>query len=111
MAHLACVGSHAINGVSQLHSDLLTNSVLRDFYELWPEKCGNKTNGVAPRRFLVMCNPGLAGLIRSRIGEDWIKHLDQLRRLEAFADHGGFQRGGRPGERAKKARACRQPRQ
>lgn len=92
MAHLACVGSHAINGVSQLHSDLLTNSVLRDFYELWPEKFGNKTNGVTPRRFLVMCNPGLTGLIRSRIGEDWIKHLDQLRRLEAFADDAGFQR-------------------
>jgi starch phosphorylase len=104
MAHLACVGSHAINGVSQLHTDLLANSVLRDFHELWPEKFSNNTNGVTPRRFLVMANPGLTGLIRSRIGEEWIKQLDQLRRLEAFADDPDFQRDWRRVKQENKSR-------
>ncbi len=90
MANLACVGSHAINGVAQLHSQLLQENVLRDFHELWPEKFSNKTNGVTPRRFLVLCNPGLTQLISLRIGEEWPKDLTQLRRLEAFADDKDF---------------------
>jgi starch phosphorylase len=63
MAHLATVGSHAINGVAALHSELLKDSVLKDFYELWPERFSNKTNGVTPRRFLALANPGLRDLI------------------------------------------------
>ncbi len=85
MAHLACVGSHAINGVAALHSELLKEDVLKDFYHLWPEKFSNKTNGVTPRRFMVLSNPGLSQLISSRIGDGWIKNLDKLRELEQFA--------------------------
>ncbi|WP_448534285.1 glycogen/starch/alpha-glucan phosphorylase [Parathermosynechococcus lividus] len=90
MANLACVGSHAINGVAALHSELLKQTVLRDFYELTPEKFSNKTNGVTPRRWMVLSNPGLTQLISKHIGEDWIKHLDQLRRLEPLAEDAGF---------------------
>ncbi len=90
MANLACVGSHAINGVAQLHTELLKQSVLRDFAELSPEKFSNKTNGVTPRRFLVLCNPGLTRLISSRIGEDWPSNLSRLRKLEAYADDATF---------------------
>jgi len=90
MANLACVGSHAINGVAQLHTRLLQQSVLRDFAELSPEKFSNKTNGVTPRRFLVLCNPGLTALISSRIGKDWPSDLRQLRKLEPFAEDATF---------------------
>ena len=90
MAHLACVGSHAINGVAALHSELLKQDVLRDFYELYPEKFSNKTNGVTPRRFMVLSNPRLTNLITSKIGDGWIKHLDDLRKLEAFVDDADF---------------------
>jgi len=90
MAHLACVGSHKINGVASLHSELLKNGVLRDFYELCPEKFGNKTNGITPRRFLRLCNPRLATLISREIGADWVKDLDQLRRLEPLAEKASF---------------------
>src|SRR4029450_4541392 len=91
MAHLATVGSHAVNGVAQLHSELLKQTVLRDFAELWPEKFCNVTNGVTPRRFVALSNPGLTKLITSRIGDDWIRDLNQLRKLEAFADDPEFQ--------------------
>ena len=90
MAHLACVGSHAINGVAALHSELLKQDVLKDFYELWPEKFGNKTNGVTPRRWMVLSNPRLASLISESIGDDWIKDLDELRRLEPLANQRAF---------------------
>lgn len=92
MANLACVGSHAINGVAELHSELLKKDVLRDFFEMWPEKFQNKTNGVTPRRFMVLSNPGLTGLITPRIGEGWIKDLYQLRKLESLAGDAGFQK-------------------
>ncbi len=82
MAHLASVGSHAINGVAALHTELLKNSVLRDFYDLYPARFLNITNGVTPRRWMVLSNPGLAGLLTKSIGEDWIRHTDQLKRLE-----------------------------
>jgi starch phosphorylase len=92
MAHLACVGSHAINGVAELHSDLLKRDVLKDFYELWPQKFSNKTNGVTPRRWMVLCNPQLSDLIREHIGDGWIKDLAQLKRLEPLADDAEFRR-------------------
>ena len=91
MAHLACVGSHAVNGVARLHSDLLKTGVLRDFHDFAPEAFTNVTNGVTPRRFLLLSNPGLAEAISRRIGEGWVKELDQLRGLEAFASDAGFQ--------------------
>ena len=86
MANLACVGSHAINGVAALHTELLKQTVLKDFYDLWPEKFLSVTNGVTPRRFLALSNPGLSELITEKIGPGWVKNLDQLRRLEDFAD-------------------------
>jgi starch phosphorylase len=90
MAHLACVGSKAINGVAALHSELMKQDVLRDFYEMYPAKFSNKTNGVTPRRFMVLGNPRLAKLITSKIGDRWIKHLDELKKLEAFVDDPEF---------------------
>ncbi|WP_110988376.1 glycogen/starch/alpha-glucan phosphorylase [Acaryochloris thomasi] len=90
MAHLACVGSHAINGVAALHTELLKTGVLRDFYELWPEKFSNKTNGVTPRRWMVLINPRLTQLISRNIGESWIKQLDDLRQLAPLANDPSF---------------------
>ncbi|HTV95277.1 MAG TPA: glycogen/starch/alpha-glucan phosphorylase [Steroidobacteraceae bacterium] len=90
MAHLACVGSHAINGVAALHTELLKRDVLRDFYELWPGKFSNKTNGVTPRRWMVLSNPRLAALITEHIGDGWIKDLGQLRLLEPLAQDAAF---------------------
>jgi starch phosphorylase len=92
MAHLACAGSHAINGVASMHTDLLKQTVLRDFYRLTPERFFNITNGVTPRRWMVLGNPGLAGLITTRIGDRWISNLEgELPRLAPFADDRGFQ--------------------
>ena len=104
MAHLACVGSHRINGVAQLHSELLKQTVLRDFAELWPEKFCNVTNGVTPRRFVALSNPGLTKLITSRIGDDWTRDLNQLRKLESFADDAEFQQQWREIKLANKRR-------
>jgi glycogen phosphorylase len=89
MAHLACVGSFAINGVAALHSELLKQDVLRDFYEIYPEKFSNKTNGVTPRRFVVLSNPKLTNLITSKIGDNWIK----LGLKTSLATHIGEQYG------------------
>jgi glycogen phosphorylase len=104
MAHLATVGSHAINGVAALHSELLKESVLKDFYEMWPERFSNKTNGVTPRRFLALANPGLRQLLDDTIGEGWLNELDRLRGLEGFADDPAFQTQWRDVKRANKAR-------
>ncbi|MBV9492340.1 MAG: glycogen/starch/alpha-glucan phosphorylase [Verrucomicrobia bacterium] len=90
MAHLATVGSHAVNGVAELHSRLLQETVLRDFYELWPHKFVNVTNGVTPRRFVVASNPRLSKLVTARIGDRWITHLDGLRKLEPLVEDPGF---------------------
>jgi glycogen phosphorylase len=90
MAHLAAVGSHTINGVAALHTELLKSEVLRDFCDLWPERLQNVTNGVTPRRWLVVSNPKRSALVTSRIGPGWITDLDQLRQLEAFADDSAF---------------------
>src|SRR6185436_4011184 len=90
MAHLASVGSHAINGVAALHSELLKSDVLNDFAKLWPEKFSNKTNGVTPRRWIVLSNPRLAHCITQRIGEGWIRDLYELRKLEPLVDDPDF---------------------
>jgi glycogen phosphorylase len=90
MAHLACVGSHAINGVAALHTELLKRDVLKDFYEMWPQKFSNKTNGVTPRRWLVLSNPKLSDLVSEHIGEGWIKDLAQLKLLEPRVDDAEF---------------------
>ncbi|CAL7964237.1 Glycogen phosphorylase [Gammaproteobacteria bacterium] len=90
MANLACVGSNSINGVSRLHTELLKRDVLKDFYELWPEKFNNKTNGVTPRRFVMLINPRLTSLINAAIGDSWVKNLDQLRNLEKFITDSTF---------------------
>jgi len=90
MAHLACVGSHAVNGVAELHSELVRSLVMHDFFELWPEKFTNVTNGVTPRRWMVLSNPDMTGLISSKIGDDWITDLHRLRELEKFIDDKRF---------------------
>src|SRR5580704_2057623 len=90
MAHLATLGSHAVNGVAELHSELLKNELLHDFYEMTPEKFTNVTNGVTQRRWMLLSNPRLSELITARIGDDWITDLDQLRRLENFVEDPGF---------------------
>ena len=92
MANLAVVGSHSVNGVAKLHTDLLKSGVLRDFVEFSPEKFTNVTNGVTPRRFLLLSNPGLARLITRRIGNQWVKNLEELRKLEEAAEDPSFRR-------------------
>jgi starch phosphorylase len=104
MAHLACVGSHTINGVAQLHSDLLKQTVLRDFAELWPAKFCNVTNGVTPRRFVAVSNPSLTQLVTARIGDGWPQDPHQLRALEPLADDPEFQRQWRDVKLANKRR-------
>jgi starch phosphorylase len=86
MAHLAALGSHAINGVAELHTELLKTNVLRDFYDLTPQKFSNKTNGVTPRRWMVLSNPRLTKLLNARLGCGWIRDLDKLRRLEPLVE-------------------------
>ncbi len=85
MANLAIVGSYSINGVAQLHSELLIEGLFKDFYEMWPHKFNNKTNGVTQRRWLAMCNPGLKDLINKTIGDEWITDLEKLRKLIPYA--------------------------
>ncbi|MBP5188095.1 MAG: glycogen/starch/alpha-glucan phosphorylase, partial [Fibrobacterales bacterium] len=92
MAYLCIVGSHAVNGVAKLHSELLKTSLFKDFYELWPEKFNNKTNGVTPRRWLLKANPELSKLITSKIGDEWPADLDRLRGIEKFASDKAFQK-------------------
>ena len=104
MAHLAAVGSRTVNGVARLHSELLRRGALRDFYDLTPEKFTNVTNGVTPRRFLVLSNPQLAALITARLGDGWIKDLEQLRRLEPLAEEAEFRAAWREIKRRNKAR-------
>ncbi len=104
MAYLAIVGSFSVNGVAQLHSDLLRQGLFRDFHELWPWKFNNKTNGVTPRRWLAAANPALSALITETIGPDWVTRLDQLRRLAPLADDAEFRRKWRAVKRANKLR-------
>uniref|UniRef100_A0A803YSF9 Alpha-1,4 glucan phosphorylase n=1 Tax=Meleagris gallopavo TaxID=9103 RepID=A0A803YSF9_MELGA len=90
MAHLCVIGSHAVNGVARIHSDIVKNTVFKDFYELDPEKFQNKTNGITPRRWLLLCNPGLADVIAEKIGEDFVTDLSQLKKLLDFIDDETF---------------------
>jgi starch phosphorylase len=90
MAHLCVVGSHKVNGVSQLHSDLLVHTVFADFAKLWPDRFINVTNGVTPRRWLAQANPGLAGLIDEAIGPGWRRDLDRLEQLVPLAEDEEF---------------------
>jgi glycogen phosphorylase len=90
MANLGIVGSHKVNGVAQLHSNLIVKTIFRDFYELWPDKFTNKTNGITPRRWLKQCNPDLSDLITSKIGGGWVNSLSDLKKLDDFAGDKAF---------------------
>jgi len=92
MAHLAIIGSHAVNGVAAIHSDLIKKTLFKNFYDLWPHKFQNKTNGITPRRWLLLCNPLLADVISDKIGDNWPVHLDQLTQLKQYAEDVNFQR-------------------
>lgn len=91
MAHLAIVGSHSVNGVSVLHSEILKNDLFHDFYELWPERFNNKTNGITQRRWLKHSNRWLSDLISSKIGEGWVTNLDELKKLVPLSNDREFQ--------------------
>jgi starch phosphorylase len=104
MANLASVGSRAINGVAEMHSDLLKQTVLQDFYDVMPEKFTNVTNGVTPRRFLMLANPALAALVTSRIGDGWTRDHTKLRALEPLAEDAGFREEWRRMKRGAKTR-------
>jgi starch phosphorylase len=104
MAYLAIVGSYSVNGVAELHSDLLRQGLFSDFYELWPDKFNNKTNGVTQRRWLAAANPGLSRLIGETIGDTWVTRLDELRRLAPLAEDAGFRARWRAVKRENKLR-------
>ena len=90
MAHLAIVGSHSVNGVAALHTEILKNQELKDFYEIYPERFNNKTNGITQRRWLAHSNPELASLVTEKIGNGWITNLDELKNLEKFINDKKF---------------------
>lgn len=90
MAHLALAGSHTVNGVSALHSNIVKENLFPDFYQIWPDKFQNKTNGVTPRRWIKQCNPQLAELITKKIGKDWVTDLSQLKQLMEFENDSGI---------------------
>jgi starch phosphorylase len=104
MANLAVVGSHSVNGVAALHTELLKRELFRDFDQLWPERFNSKTNGVTPRRWLLQSNPDLASAIGDAIGMEWVTDAEQLRRLEPLAEDAGFRRLFRSIKRENKAR-------
>jgi len=104
MAHLACVGSHAINGVAALHTELLKQDVLADFNAFMPEKFTNKTNGVTPRRWMALANPRLASLLDRRLGQGWLTDLTRLRELESLVEDADFRAEWRDIKRANKVR-------
>jgi starch phosphorylase len=104
MANLAIVGAHSVNGVAQIHSDLLRTRVVADFAERFPERFNNKTNGVTPRRWLLLANPDLSRLITEAIGENWVTDLSQLRRLQPLADDKAFRSRFRQAKQAAKER-------
>jgi glycogen phosphorylase len=111
MAHLATVASHTINGVAELHSRLLRETVLRDFAELWPARFCNVTNGVTPRRFIALANPGLRGLLDEVLGPNWPRRLERLEELRPLADDAAFVekwRGVRAGNKRALAKYLRE---
>ncbi len=103
MAHLAIVGSYSINGVAALHTELLKAGLFNDFYQLWPEKFNNKTNGVTPRRWLSHCNKSLSALISSKIKQDWVSDFSNIAFLQKFSDEKAFQEKWRESKRQNKA--------
>ncbi|MGA9155320.1 MAG: glycogen/starch/alpha-glucan phosphorylase [Candidatus Sulfotelmatobacter sp.] len=106
MANLAVVGSHSTNGVAEIHSNLLRQTTLKDLAEIFPERFNNKTNGVTPRRWLQLCNPGLSGLIADAIGDGWIADLSELSKLGAFTENSGFRDDFRKAKRDAKRQFC-----
>src|SRR5208283_3433350 len=106
MANLAVVGSHSTNGVAAIHSNLLRETTLKDLAEIFPERFNNKTNGVTPRRWLQLCNPGLSGLITDAIGDSWIRDLSELSKLKAFTEDNGFRDDFRKAKRNSKRQFC-----
>ena len=104
MAYLATVGSHAVNGVAAMHSELVKTTILKDFFQMWPERFSNKTNGVTPRRFIGLSNPGLRTLLDETIGDGWMVDLQKLRGLERHAGDPAFQQRWRAVKRGNKAR-------
>jgi starch phosphorylase len=107
MANLAVIGSHSINGVSSVHSQLIRTSLVPDFYQLWPERFNNKTNGITQRRWLLQANPGLANLIHATIGDDWVTDLSRLKSLEKWATDREFQAEFRRIKRSNKERLAK----
>ncbi len=107
MAHLATIGTHAVNGVAELHSELLRQTVLRDFAELWPERFHNVTNGVTPRRFLVLSNPALAALLDETLGQGWVTAPARLEALEVHAGDAAFRERWRGVMRLNKERLAK----
>lgn len=108
MAHLAVVGSYSVNGVAALHTELLRTRVLTDFALFWPERFNNKTNGVTPRRWLQLCNPGLKALLNETLGDSWQYDLEQLKGLEKYVEDGAFRARFREVKRQNKARLAEQ---
>ena len=104
MASLAIAGSHSVNGVAELHTEILKREVFRDFHELWPARFNNKTNGITPRRWLLKCNPPLAGLITDTIGAGWVTDLEKLHGLAALATDPGLGAAWRKAKRENKHR-------
>ena len=104
MANLSIVGSHKINGVSALHSDLLVRTIFSDFAAIWPERFTNMTNGITPRRWLAQANPGLSALLDERIGSGWRLQLDQISRIAPLADEPAFRERFMAIKRASKQR-------
>ena len=107
MANLAVIGSHAVNGVAELHSELVKSQLFSDFHAMDPDSFHNVTNGVTPRRFVALSNPGLARLIDERIGEGWLADLNRLKELEAHANDAGFQQAWAAVKRENKTRLAK----
>ncbi|XP_019195371.1 PREDICTED: LOW QUALITY PROTEIN: alpha-1,4 glucan phosphorylase L isozyme, chloroplastic/amyloplastic-like [Ipomoea nil] len=107
MANLCVVGGHAVNGVAEIHSDIVKEDVFNDFYQLWPEKFQNKTNGVTPRRWIRFCNPALSNIITKWIGtEDWVLNTEKLAELRKFADNEDLQKEWRAAKRSNKVKVA-----
>ena len=104
MANLAIIGSHSVNGVAALHSEIIKNNIFRDFFEYWPGKFNNKTNGITQRRWLKLCNPGLSQLVTDQIGSGWVTDLYELKKLEQLAGDRDFQKKWDAVKRANKER-------
>jgi starch phosphorylase len=104
MGNLAFVGSHSVNGVSALHTDLMKDTVFADLHRLYPDRINNKTNGITPRRWLIQCNPGLTGLVREAIGDKFLDDINAIKELDAFAEDASFREKFAGVKRANKER-------